>query len=422
MNIIDSLNHLLHRSYQVDQYTENKATLYGFLKRIGENRERLDANQIGHLLNSIKPLFGALRDNQDQIREKKLMNLSGSWIHQLIYRIKQIAFIFKKKFYGDRGLNHLIDLSKKIAKDYHINTFKVETTRTARFKGIVKKLQKAISKGYCVKDTILLDSSYWPETIGMKVVANSETYAGHFYMGHLAQLKLVNQWSKRRDCRRIAYQQQYSFEDYLNQILIPHYSPAEFADFKEKCSIVEYYTPKELETLAVHFDQEGHVYTRTPHLNAWTANQEMKPQDYYSDFSRQFVLEEDKDLLQIEYPVRDGSLMYVLDHKGQLYLQMKNRGKINHTSLSNGQAVLAAGGLKIAKGKIIEIDTFSGHYRSTEKQLVNLLVYLEKLQIDLDLIQLTYVANYQVQPWIIHHVQRGDVQKWLDGRLGRVRK
>lgn len=117
-----------------------------------------------------------------------------------------------------------------------------------------------------------------------------------------------------------------------------------------------------------------------------------------------------------QYILKDYTYMYILDAKKRLYIQIKEKGKTNHSSLSRGQAVLAAGNLKISSGKIIEIDTFSGHYKPTETQLVTLLDFLRKQNVNINEIKLTYVGDYRVQPWKILEVNPGDVEEWLNQR------
>ena len=83
-------------------------------------------------------------------------------------------------------------------------------------------------------------------------------------------------------------------------------------------------------------------------------------------------------------------------------------------SLSNGHAVLAAGSLKLSNGKIIAVDTFSGHYKPTDVQLATFLEFLKMRNVDLNQIKVTYVGDYTVQPWKIYDINVGNVSKWLE--------
>lgn len=415
VNIASNLDCLLYSKYGQNQYFENKAKLFGFLKQIQKNND-LDTDEIKKLLEAIKPIFKKLKNTQNKIKKQKSLNVSTSFINRCISKFQRITILFKRFFYGDHRLNKLILLAKKIEKDNKKNEFKVKTERTKKFKGIVKKIQKTIARGTCVKDAICLDQSYWLETNIMKLIFGEERYAGHIYTGHLTKLKFFEQWSLGKDSKGIPYQEQYSFEEYLNRIVISNLPQKELEDLKGKCTIVEYHTPEELATLEAHFDDEGNIYSLTPHLNAWVDSnvQDPKSEQYYSDFYQSFQLSSAENNLEKQYILRDATFMYLLDHKGRLYLQIKKQGMTNHTSLSKGQAILAAGSLEVKDGKIISIDTFSGHYKPTQIQLKNFLLHLVKSKVNLDMIKLTYVSEYAVQPWKINVIHSKDVRHWFN--------
>lgn len=414
MQITSYLNDLYQREYNIKTYTENKAAVYGFLKALKVNKEHLNSKQLKLLLNSIKPIFKKLRKNHDQIKSKKKIKASKTLKGLFFDKLHSLILLFKILVYGNRPLDDLVKFTKKIAKDKKIKGFHVDDRRIERFKSVVKTVQKAISKGICEKDAMRLDNEYWLETVGIKLVVDKTKYEGRVYMGHFAKSKLLDKWSTGKDESGRPYQTRYTFEKYLNDILIPSLNEKELADFKSKCSIVDYYTPKVLATLEVHFDDEGNVYTHTPLLNAWAVK--MKPnaevEEYYSDFCRDFKISVEEDE-HSKYQLEDGNYMYLTDRAGRTYFQIKNRGRTNHTSLSKGEAVLAAGNLKVVNGKIVEVDVFSGHYKPMKHHLVNFLDSLQQKGVDLGLIRLTYVADYNVQPWVIKTIESKDMPQWF---------
>lgn len=317
------------------------------------------------------------------------------------------------------NLTHYAEDTSALAKKSKIPDFKINASALEKFRNIVRKLQKSIAVGTLVRDTVPLEKDYWLETLGMKLVIDGETFKGHIYTGYfLTETKQLEKWSTDVDEKGISYHEQYSFEEYLNQVVIPQFSIEEREEFKTKLSIVEYYTPQELSTLDAYFNEEGSVCMKSPHLNAWVEHKEAAPnsKESYTDFF-QIYCPPSTNHLEDQHILKDQTYMYVLNHQGRLHLQIKNRGKTNHTSLSNGQAVLAAGSLKVKDGKIIEIDMFSGHYKPTEIQLITFLKYLKNSSINIDDIKVTYVGEYAIQPWKIHVINPNEVQNWLDKRI-----
>lgn len=357
MNVSNSLDNLPYYNYHVENYTENKAVAYKFLKKIQKTNFHLKPKQIELLLEYIK------------------------------------SFLEQKRT--------------------------IETSSSRRFKKIVKKLQESIAIGSLVKDSLYLDKDYWLEALGMTLIIDEEKYKGHIYTGYLTESKYLEKWQAGIDENGVSYHEQYSFEEYLNQVVIPHLSFKEREELKAKCSIVEYYSPNELATLETHFDPKGNIYQNYPYLNAWVKSRAKAPEskESYSDFCQTYQPAREENNAERQYVLTNGTYMYLLDHQSRLYLQIKNRGKTNHTSLSNGKAVLAAGNLQVKEGKIIAIDTFSGHYKPTEIQLITFLEYLRNSNVDINTIKVTYVAEYEIQPWKINQIQPQDVQIWLDNKL-----
>lgn len=165
----------------------------------------------------------------------------------------------------------------------------------------------------------------------------------------------------------------------------------------------------------MHFDGDGRLYNKSPLLNAWIDYKSGYPDSKvsYPEFCHRDSFELENGIESFQ-SLKDQTYMYILDHRGHLYLHIKDRGKINHTSLSNGHAVLAAGNLKLEGGKIIAVDTFSGHYKPTDAQLATFLKFLQMRNLDVNHIKVTYVGDYDVQPWKIYDINIGNVSKWLE--------
>jgi len=61
--------------------------------------------------------------------------------------------------------------------------------------------------------------------------------------------------------------------------------------------------------------------------------------------------------------VSEAKGIYLLTESGDLLVARKERGLLQHTSLSGGRAVMMAGGIDVEKGRIKRITAHSGHYR-----------------------------------------------------------
>lgn len=322
-------------------------------------------------------------------------------------------------FYYTQSKADLAFLANKIARDNAVPDINQPSPAIKKFRNLVRKLQHAIAVGSLVKDAIPLDKDYWLEALGMKLVIDGETFEGHLYPAYfVTEEKYLEKWKTAQDERGVPYQERLCFEDYMNKVIIPQLSPQEKETLKAKLSVVEYYSPSELADFEAHFDKEGMIYTASASLNEWIDFKAKNPQSKLS--YRQFHAESPalSEKKSEKHPIlEDQTYIYILDSQGRLYLQIKNRGKTNHTSLSNGHAVLAAGNVKVKDGKIIEVDTFSGHYKPTEVQLITFLTFLKKAHVDLDKVKMTYVAEYDIQPWKILTINQGEVTKWLEERL-----
>lgn len=411
MNIEYNINNLLKNEYNPYNYIENKSSLFKILDKIDKNKESLNNDEAQKNLENINIIVKKLSSIQNEIKTTKSDSSQSSIFKTIILKLNKLIILFKKSVYGNYNLKDLIILKNKI-EDEIKNRKRFSLLQ--KFKSIVKKVQKTIAVGLNTKNSIPLEKNYWLEAIGMKIIAGQEIFKGHLYTGYFASGEnYPEKWKNSVSKNNIIYQKQYSFQEYLNQVIIPGLSPKELEQFQEKLSIVEYYSDKQLASLEAHFDHEGRIYTITPILNAWVEHKEDKSKQLYTDFYKGYPSPTVQRLVT-KHLLRDQTYMYVLDYKGQLYLQIKNRGKTNHTSLSRGHAVLAAGSLKVKDGKIISIDTFSGHYKPTKTQLITLLEFLKKAHVNINVIKLTYVAEYNVQPWIIKEINPGEVQDWMD--------
>jgi len=397
-----------------------KTDFHNFPKGIfslSSNEERFisPSRLINALFAGLNDLFESLQQGQRSVRAKIQEIRSPSYALFIRLKVNEILGVFQRVF--DTG-SKIKNVNKRQAQSNHHPSPlpSKENSSLAKFRHAVRDLQKTIAIGSLVKNTVLLDKDYWMETLKLRLVIDNEIIEGHIYTGYLTGEKYFDKWKNERDVNRVLFHEQYSFEEYMNLIVLPRLTPEKRQEFKSKISIVEYYHQGELNSLEALFDADGRIYTRSSSLNDWVDHLATNKGtvDKYSDFYANrppSALKERKDHL-----VKDQTYMYVLDHQGRLYLQIKNRGKTNHTSLSNGHAVLAAGSLQIQKGRIVSIDTFSGHYKPTEIQLANFFKYLKESGVPLDPIKTTYVGNYAIQPWQINEISPGEAENWLADR------
>lgn len=412
---LKKLNQFLYNDDIYFNYNKNKPNLFTFLKLLQFNKKLSSQQEMRRALATKLKSVHDLRKTQEKIHFRKLDGKSVSFLHPILFKFQAIAHFFQKIFYGKYRLKGLIKLTKKIEKADPMPDFKRDSIALKKFKNLAKKLQP-IAVGNLVKGTIALDKDYWLETIKLRLMIDRQIFEGHLYTGYLiTQEKYMEKWKNECDECGSLYCEKFTFEDYMNNILIPHLSSKEKEELKAKLSIVEYFTTLELADFEARFDEEGRVYTANSSLNQWIDFKGQNPDSKlsYKEFRESNICsfkknDESQSILQ------DQTYLYVLDHQERLFLQIKNRGRINHTSLSNGHAVLAAGSLKVKNGNITEIDTFSGHYKPTAVQLKNVLSFLKRLHVHLDQIKVTYVAEYAVQPWVIREIESKNVLAWLN--------
>lgn len=65
----------------------------------------------------------------------------------------------------------------------------------------------------------------------------------------------------------------------------------------------------------------------------------------------------------------EGQYIYVILQDGRMILGTFEWGRVHHSSLAAGEPVLAAGNIRISRGKIVLVDNMSGHYHPTAEHL-----------------------------------------------------
>ena len=96
--------------------------------------------------------------------------------------------------------------------------------------------------------------------------------------------------------------------------------------------------------------------------------------------------------------------IFIIDSKLDLYVSSQEYLHFHHSSLTQGEAILAAGELKTDPlGKILEITNSSGHYHPLPKDMIACLDYFHKKGVNLKEVKLKityedaghlYLANY----------------------------
>lgn len=171
---------------------------------------------------------------------------------------------------------------------------------------------------------------------------------------------------------------------------------------------------------------------------------DVNPSDKVSDFDSEFGVDYLNKEQRIKYDVtihnglfyQNGQLFdstekiahdkksyvaYTLNANGQLSCFEHLYGLVNddyqsisHSSINAGAPVLSAGEMEIKQGKLISINTFSGHYNPSLHSLVNFLDYLSERGVD---ISATYVyiqssLNTQQLGVQVTPVVLGDNDRW----------
>lgn len=414
MNI--NINRVLDSDFSsVKNYQKNKALVYSILRDV--NSGKYDKEAAKAILEIVKPAIQELRKVQDTIRVNEKEN--PKWkktINNFVTKARKIYF-------GSKDLNFIVGKVNEIIKNKDITGFQIETKRTEKFREVVKKLTP-IAKGASVPGSKVLAEEYWLEPIQIELKFDDKTFKGNIYMGYFAygEDSHLKKWKEQIDSDGIPLHEKHSFQDYMNNEVIPHLSLEAKEEMQAAClDMVDYYTPDELETLKAHFSN-GVLNTATTHLNSWSAEGENSPcqtQSYRTYLQSQTAQVQSSD----RHPVNTGKYMYLLNNQNEMYVQMKKRGQANHTSLSSGQAVLAAGHIYVVDGKIKTIDTQSGHYQPTKEQILNILEYFQNQMSEEDLNSLT--VSYAVTKADglnveYDQIEPGRVIEWMQDEKNRL--
>jgi len=79
--------------------------------------------------------------------------------------------------------------------------------------------------------------------------------------------------------------------------------------------------------------------------------------------------------------------IYVLDVHNRFYINKKQAGEFHHTSFTRGGPVRAAGSIIVQQGVVRQITAWSGHYRPTEQDFDEVLVYLGSQGVDMSAVE-----------------------------------
>jgi len=290
----------------------------------------------------------------------------------------------------------------------------VRPARLARFREVAKKL-RLIAKGATKPGAKILEAPHWGETIGIKLNIDGHTYEGRIHMGYVAaNTGFFKDWNTRCDSDGVSFKKRYSFEEYMNKVVIPSLKPEDREKLKKICSsVVEYYTLAELATLQVHFDH-GKVTLNFPCLNKWAkvVRHKQPSEQSYKKFLRTLPqLKEKKTILK----GGGQKFMYVVTTDKKMYVQLEAKGIAHHTSLSRGHAILCAGEMVVKDGTIERINTGSGHYKPSAKELYNILKILRENEVNLEQLKISW-KKMNEQGVVSKEVLKGETQilAWMD--------
>lgn len=330
-------------------------------------------------------------------------------VEHVRYAIRTLTRLHNSLF----GKRHSETKNKLSTLMSHVSTLIHEKKLASeKFRSLVKKVQ-IFSRGVTVSGTRIIDGNYWTEKQELSLHIGDEIYQGHFTPDTFVyrenklpdpflyamtsddclpkdeideEKSYLTDWKKGKDQHGTPFLELYSFEGYMNTVVIPSLSPEEKERLRSVCAQrVEYYTPQELKTLEAHVEENGLIYTHTPFLNQWLSGQKNDAVSY-----RDFLKKEKR----LSYPVTsqryylsDSALSYifVLRPDGSLYVHCKQKGTTQHSSLANGQAVLAAGLLQLDRqGRISRLEPHSGHYKPGVTQMMTMLEYLNNHRVHIN--------------------------------------
>ncbi len=131
-------------------------------------------------------------------------------------------------------------------------------------------------------------------------------------------------------------------------------------------------TPEERDQFRV-FMSDGNMFS----INSMNVGEE----DNWKDKRVSFDLYDSPDLNHIHPSSRFMyEVIFVLDPRGNMYVNMGTQGEFHHSSFLAGGPVIYAGEIEIRNGKLLHLNNSSGHYQPTETNMSSALKYLNSRQ------------------------------------------
>lgn len=396
-------------------YASNKRFLGKLISHLEKSDlSSLSPEQKNTLFQTLNSSASSLRKLQDSIRENKLNHGES--------KLKKIGVYLYNRIFKVPRLTNLIKSINVLAEKQGLKSFRVQTHRTERWKNIAQKI-KTLGKGSTKAGARILKKNYWIETVGISFQIDEKNYTGRIYMGFFqeTQSSYLKAWKKQKNKYGVPFHELYSFEQYMNQEVIPKLSEEEKANLIRACSdIVEYYKPEELSSLEVSFQPGGILGTQNSNLNNWTQKINNGEADQTSFRS---FLETMNPSQGIFTPVSPIGLpfIYVLTTDKKLHIQIKQRGKANHTSLSGGHAVLAAGELQVdQQGKLRSINCASGHYKPGNAEIITMLKFVQSQGVDIDTLNITYLDKKGNPDILTSQPPQKIISEWVEAECKKL--
>ncbi|OMO49322.1 IQ motif, EF-hand binding site [Corchorus olitorius] len=96
--------------------------------------------------------------------------------------------------------------------------------------------------------------------------------------------------------------------------------------------------------------------------------------------------------------------IFVLSTSRILYIGQKEKGQFQHSSFLAGAATIASGRLVVHHGTLIAVWAYSGHYRPTEENFMELCSFLEENHVDL-----THVKKEAIDDDVVKHACNSEI-------------
>jgi hypothetical protein len=93
-----------------------------------------------------------------------------------------------------------------------------------------------------------------------------------------------------------------------------------------------------------------------------------------------------KKLLTTKLP----GMIYVFTRDYKIVAGYSQHDIVHHSTLAGGQAVLCAGGIVATDGRLIAVNSYSGHYTPKRQHLDYFMTYLEKMGTDVSEVIVKY--------------------------------